>query len=47
MGKRGIYRILEGKPEEAGDHLGDLSVGGRIILSWIFRKWDYGGDQAT
>jgi len=22
------------------DHLGDPGVDGRIILSWIFRKWD-------
>jgi len=25
-----------------GDHLEDLSVDGRIILRWIFRKWDVG-----
>jgi len=24
------------------DHLGDLGVDGRIILSWIFRKWAMG-----
>jgi hypothetical protein len=24
------------------DHLGDLGVGGRIILIRIFRKWDMG-----
>jgi len=24
------------------DHLGDPSVDGRIILTWIFRKWDVG-----
>jgi hypothetical protein len=25
------------------DHWGDPSVDGRIILGWIFRKWDVGG----
>jgi hypothetical protein len=25
------------------DHWGDPSVDGRIILRWIFRKWDEGG----
>jgi len=24
------------------DHLGDPGVDGRIILGWIFRKWDVG-----
>ena len=24
------------------DHLGDTGAGGRIILRWIFRKWDVG-----
>jgi len=30
-----------GKPE-GKNHLGDPSVDGRIILRWIFRKWDVG-----
>ena len=39
--KRGVYRVLVGKP--AGkDHLGDPGVDGRIILGWIFRKLDMG-----
>jgi len=24
------------------DHLGDTGVDGRIMLRWIFRKWDVG-----
>ena len=27
------------------DHLGDPGVDGRIILRWIFRKWDVCGDM--
>jgi len=26
------------------DHLEDLDADGRIILRWIFRKWDVGHD---
>jgi len=25
------------------DHLGDPGIDERIILTWIFRKWDVGG----
>ena len=42
MGKRkGVYRVLVGEPE-GRSHLGDPDVDGRIILRWIFRKWDVG-----
>jgi hypothetical protein len=33
--------LVTGKLRE-GDHLGDPGVNGRIIVSWIFRKWDVG-----
>jgi len=44
---RGVYRGFVGKPE-GKNHLGDPGVDGRIILRWIFRRWDvgYGLDRA-
>jgi len=39
LDRRGIYRVLVGKPEER-DYWGDPGVDGSIILRWIFRKWD-------
>jgi len=38
---RDLYRVLAGKPEER-NHLDDPGIDGRIILRWIFRKWDVG-----
>jgi hypothetical protein len=38
---RGVYRVLVGK-SEGKDHWGDPGVDGRIILGWIFRKWNVG-----
>jgi len=31
-----------GETKKERDHLGDPSVDGRIILKWIFMKWDVG-----
>jgi hypothetical protein len=42
--RRGVYRVLVGKPQGERDHLGDGGVGVRIILEWIFGKWDGGTD---
>ena len=36
---RGVHRVLIGKPE-GKNHWGDPDVDGRIILRWIFRKWE-------
>ena len=38
---RGVYRVLVGKPE-GRSHCGDPDIDGRIILGWIFGKWDVG-----
>jgi hypothetical protein len=38
---KGAYRILVGRPE-GRRHLEGPGVDGRIILKWIFKKWDGG-----
>jgi len=40
-GTEAYTRFLLGKLKERG-HLGDPDVYGKIILRWIFRKWDVG-----
>jgi hypothetical protein len=39
--RRGVYRVLWGKLRERA-HFEDPGLDGRIILRWIFRKWDVG-----
>ena len=34
-----LIAYITGKPE-GKNHLGDPDIDGRIILSWIFRKWN-------
>jgi hypothetical protein len=45
--ERDVCRVLVGKPEGKRPW-GDPGIDGRIILRWIFRKWDveYGLDWA-
>jgi len=39
--RRGVYRVLVGKPE-GKSHLEDPVVDRRIILRWIYKNWDVG-----
>jgi hypothetical protein len=39
--RRGIYRVWWGNLKERA-RLEDLGIDGRILLRWIFRKWDGG-----
>ena len=39
--RRGVYMVWVGNPERKRP-LGDTGADGRIILRWIFRKWDVG-----
>ena len=39
--RRGVSKVLVGKPE-GKDCLEDPGVDGRVILRWIFRKWNGG-----
>jgi hypothetical protein len=40
MGRGDVHtELLLGKLRER-DHLEDIGVEGRIILKWIFKKWD-------
>jgi hypothetical protein len=39
-----FYLIVFCYTEVKGGHLGDPRVDGKIILKWIFKKWDGGMD---
>jgi hypothetical protein len=41
VAKRGVYRVLVENPG-GKRYLGDPDVDGRVMLRWIFRKWDVG-----
>ena len=42
MGRKGMYTEFWWGNLRERDHWGDPGVDGRIILRWIFRKWDVG-----
>ena len=44
--RRDVYRVLLEKPE-AKNHLEGPGVDGRIIIRWIYRKWDAGAWTAS
>jgi len=42
-GRRDVYTRFWWGNLRKRDHLENLGVDGRIILRWIFRKWEVGG----
>jgi hypothetical protein len=43
MGKAEVYTGFSWRNLRERDHLEGPGEDGRIILRWIFRKWDVGG----
>jgi len=37
---REVHTGFSGRPDGQRNNLEDLEVDGRIILQWIFKKWD-------
>jgi hypothetical protein len=37
-----VHRVLVGKPK-GKNHWGDPDIDERIILKWMFRKWEVSG----
>jgi hypothetical protein len=44
--RRGVYRVLVGKPEGKRP-LGNRGIGGRVTLRWIFRTKNEGGGAGS
>jgi hypothetical protein len=44
IGKGEVYTGFWWGDLREGDHLGDPGVDGKIILKWIFKKWDWDTD---
>jgi hypothetical protein len=40
LGKREVHTGSWWGDLRGGDHLGDPGIDARIILKWIFKKWD-------
>jgi hypothetical protein len=40
--ERGVYRVFWWGNLREREHWGDRGVDGRVVLGWIFRKWDVG-----
>lgn len=46
MGKRNAYKIVFGSPN-VRDHLEDVDVNGRLILTYIYICWNIGSQESV